>query len=433
MIRVTKLIVIAVLFCPMGVRADDWPDWRGPTRDGRWHETGIIDKFESAELKASWRVPISSGYSGPTVADGRVYVTDRVIREADPMQVERIHCFDASTGKNLWTHTYACPYRDVSYDAGPRASVIIDEGLAYALGTMGHFKCLDARSGEIRWERDLNEEYKIRMPIWGIAAAPIIEDDLIIVQIGGEGACLVAFDKKTGQEKWKALDDAPSYSAPIIIDQAGKRVLVCYTGERVVGVSPATGELYWAEPFPARRMVIGIASPVLWRDYLFISNFFDGCMLLKLDRDELKVAKVWQRAGEDEKNTDGLHSIISTPYIKDGYIYGVDSYGELRCLDLKTGERVWESDKAVPRARWATIHFVEHAKHMWLFNERGELIIADLSPQGYKEISRAKLLDPTKEQLRERDGVCWSHPAFARKHIFQRNDKELVSASLAKE
>jgi outer membrane protein assembly factor BamB len=426
------LAVSMALVAAGAVLADDWPQWRGPDRDGVWRETGIVERFEKPELEIVWRAEIGSGYSGPTVADGRVYVADRLVT---PKQVERVHCFDAGTGRNIWTHTYDCPYRDVGYDAGPRASVTIDDGRAYALGTMGHFFCFDAATGKIHWEKDLNEQYKIRMPIWGIASAPLIEDDLVIVQIGGEdGANFVAFDKKSGAERWRALDDQASYSAPLVIEQAGERVMVAYTGDNVVGMDPKTGKLHWRHPFPPRQMVIGIASPIVYRELLFVTNFFDGAMLLRLDQKSLSVNKVWQRAGEDEKNTDALHSIISTPLVRDGYIYGVDSYGELRCLDLMTGDRIWESLEAGPKERWGTIHFVEHGDRVWMFNEIGELIITELSPSGYREISRAKLIEPTRDQLpSRRGGVTWAHPAFAGKHVFARNDKELVCASLARE
>ena len=433
MVHRFKISVIAgvmLAWIVPGVAADDWPQWRGPGRDGVWRESGIIEKFEKSRLAPIWRAKISSGYCGPTVADGRVYVTDRRVR---PKQVERVHCFDAQTGKNLWTHSYECPYRNVQYDAGPRASVTIDDGRAYSLGTMGHFFCFNATDGTILWQRDLNGEYKIRMPIWGISAAPIVEDDMVIVQIGGEGDhCLVAFDRKTGEPTWHALKDEPSYSAPIVIDQAGQRVLVVYTAHNVVGLNPQTGKVHWQYRFPPKQMTIGIATPVLHRDMLFLSNFFDGSLLLKLRQDKLGVNKIWQRAGPSEKETDALHSIISTPYLEGDYIYGVDSYGELRCLDLKTGDRLWEDLSAVPKARWATIHFVKNGDKVWMFNEKGELIIAKLTPDGYNEISRAKLIKPTKRQLSSRrGGVTWAHPAFANKHVFARNDKELVCVDLS--
>ncbi|MGB0716312.1 MAG: PQQ-binding-like beta-propeller repeat protein [Phycisphaerae bacterium] len=423
----TPVIVVLVA---TSLQAADWTQWRGNGRDGVWRESGIVDKFAKPQLDIKWRAPIGGGYSGPTVANGKVYITDRIL---DPKQQERTHCFDQKTGKLLWQHTYACPYRDVGYDAGPRAAVTVHDGLAYALGAMGNLHVYDADSGKIVWQKDLNKQYKIRMPIWGIAASPLIEKDLVIVQIGGEGnACLVAFDRKTGGEKWRSLEDNASYASPIIVDYQGLRLMICYTGEHVVGMNPADGKVYWKQPFPARRMIIGVADPVVYNDYVFLTNFFDGAMLLRLTNGGRGIEKVWQRAGESEKNTDALHSIIATPIIVDDHIYGVDSYGELRCLKLMTGDRVWEDTTAVPRARWSNIHFIQHAKHTWMFNERGELIIADLSPSGFKEISRAKLIEPTMGQLRQRDGVCWSHPAFADRHIFIRNDEEIVCASLAK-
>ncbi|HVU87923.1 MAG TPA: PQQ-binding-like beta-propeller repeat protein [Pirellulales bacterium] len=408
--------------------ADDWPQWRGPKRDGVWRESGIVTKLPPGKIAHRWAAPIGAGYCGPTVADGRVFVMDRVDM---PKQIERTHAFDAMTGRKLWSHEYDCEYT-VQYVAGPRASVSIDEGRAYALGTMGHLHCYDAAGGKVLWAKDLNTEYKIRMPIWGIAASPLVDKDLVIVQIGGEeNACLVAFDKVSGKERWRALGDNASYSAPIIIEQAGKRVLVCWTGEHVAGLDPASGKQYWEHPFTPTRMIINIATPIVEKDRLFVSCFYDGSLMLKLLSDRPAVEQIWRRLGPDEKQTDSLHSIISTSYMAGDYVYGVDSYGELRCLDAKTGDRIWESQQAVPRERWATIHMVKHGEDIWMFNDRGELLITRLSPEGFKELSRTKLLDPTTEQLRRKDGVCWSHPAYAYKHVFARNDKELVCADLS--
>jgi len=408
--------------------ADDWPQWRGPNRDGTWQESGLVEKFAGPELKIAWRKPIGSGYSGPTVADGRVFVTDRLV---EPKQVERVHAFDEKTGETLWTFSYPCEYVNVGYTAGPRASVSIDEGRAYALGTMGHLHAFDVASGKLLWAKDLNTEYKIRMPIWGISASPLVDGKLVIVQIGGEHACLVAFDKVTGEERWRALDDNASYSAPVIIQQAGKPVMVCWTGDSIVGMNAQTGDVYWRHPFKPAKMVINIATPVLEKGRLFFTSFYDGSVMLEVNDKELAVRELWSRQGRDEQHTDSLHSIISTPYLKGDHIYGVDSYGEFRCLDAKTGERIWESLKPTPKSRWSTIHMVENDGRMWMFNERGELIIATLSPTGYEEISRAKLIAPTRVQLGQRGGVCWSHPAYANKHVFARNDEEIVSASLA--
>ena len=426
--RLVHSALVVLAGCIHDCAADDWPQWRGPNRDGVWNEPGLVEKFADKQLKITWRQPVGSGYSGPTVADGRVYVTDRLV---EPTQVERVHAFDAKTGKPLWTHAYNCAYEKVGYTAGPRASVSVDDGRAYALGTMGNLYCLAADTGKVLWSKDCNDEYKIRMPIWGIAASPLIDGDRIIVQIGGEGACLVAFDKRSGQEQWRALDDNASYSAPIIIEQAGRRVLVCWTGDNVVGLDPVSGDVRWKHPFKPAKMVINIATPVLEQNRLFFTSFYDGSLMLALKSDQTAVDQVWRRSGRDEQHTDSLHSIISTPYLEGDYVYGVDSYGEFRCLDAKTGDRIWESLQPTPKSRWSTIHMVRNGDRMWMFNERGELAIARLSPKGYEEISRTKLIEPTRVQLPQRGGVCWSHPAFANKHVFARNDEELACASLA--
>lgn len=421
---------MVLTWLPGRLAADEWPQWRGPNRDGVWKETGILEKLPGPRIPLRWSVPISSGYTGPTVAAGRVYVMDRLSK---PNEVERVHCFAWETGRKLWTREYECSY-EVQYTAGPRASVSIDEGRAYALGTMGSFHCLDAATGEVLWSKDLRAEYKAQVPMWGIAAAPLVDGGLVILQAGGrDGACMVALDKKTGHEKWRALDDRPSYSAPILIEQAGRRVLVAWTGDSVAGLDPASGKVYWRYPLPPKRMVINVPTPVVDGDRLFVSAFYDGSLLLRLRQDEPAVEKLWRRAGASETKTDALHAMISTPLLDGDYIYGVDSYGELRCLDAKSGDRVWEDLTAVPKARWATIHMVRNGKRIWMFNERGELILSELSPQGFRELSRTKLLDPTQGQLPQRGGVCWSHPAYAYKHVFARNDRELVCANLAAE
>ena len=427
--RLSACVASVLFLSATGALADDWPQWRGLDRDGVWHETGIIESFAGPQLDAEWTAEISNGYSGPTVAEGRVYVTDRVV---DPVQMERVLCFDATTGERLWTHEYTCRYHRVGYPDGPRASVTIADGRAYSLGTMGHLRCLDAVSGELLWKKDPGTDYDVDRPVWGIAAAPLVEGNLVIVQLGARpDACIVALDKETGREVWRALEDPASYSAPVMIEQAGERVLVCWTGSHIVGLNPATGEVHWQYDTPQSKMVINVPTPVIDGDRLFLSSFYDGAYMLRLHQDMLGIEKIWQRQGKSERDTDALHAMISTPLIQGDYVYGVDSYGQLRCLDGRTGDRVWEDLTAVPPDRWATIHMVRNGDRIWMFNDRGELIISTLSPDGFNEISRTKLIEPTKGQLSRGDGVAWSHPAFANKHIFIRSDTQLVCANLA--
>lgn len=432
------LILLAVFCCGVLkirlVQGDDWPQWRGPDRDGTWNESGLISRFDGPEVKRNWSVAIGSGYSGPTVADGRVLVMDRL---TEPEEVERIVCVDEQTGKFLWKHSYSCEYRNVGYVAGPRASVTIHQGRAYSIGTMGHLKCLDVKTGKVLWEHDCDTEYRIssskRMPIWGIAASPLIHRNLVIVCLGAVDASVVAFDQRTGKQVWAALSDRGQYSSPILIKQAGKDVCVVWTGDNVVGLNPSTGATFWKIPLKPRNMPIGVATPVVSGDRLFVTSFYDGSMMIRLKENggQPAAAVEWRKVGRNERNTEALHSIISTPVFLNDHLYGVDSYGEFRCIAADDGRRVWENLSAVPKARWSTIHFVQNGGTTWMFNERGELIIAHLSPEGFKEISRARLIEPTLRQLRQRKGVCWSHPAYANRCVYARNDRELVCGDLS--
>ena len=427
------LMLIGLCLVCRHARGDDWPQWRGPNRDGVWHETGIIEKFAEPEIEIAWRAPVASGYGSPTVVDGRVYVTDRIVDGTT--QFERIHCFEAAKGYELWLRSYPVVYEVASHDAGPRGSVAVDSGRVYAFGTMGHLLCLDAVRGDILWQRDTVSEYKVEIPKWGLSSSPLVHGNVVIVQVGGaDGACIVAFNTRNGQEVWRAVRDKASYSSPILIEQAGKEVFVCWTGEHVVGLNPTTGEVYWDYLEKPSKFVRHCASPVWDGNRLIMSSFFDGTFALKLAKDRLAIEKDWHQIGEGAEpgKTAGIHANIAEPMILGSHVYGVDSYGEVRCLDINTGKRVWESvGKIIPHHRWSTMRFVRNGDRYWLFTEAGELVIGRFSPEGFEEISRAKLLKPTHAQHpRSRTGVCWSHPAFANQHVYARNDEELVCASL---
>lgn len=423
-------MIFRILIFPVchAQEGQDWPDWRGEGRNGVWNEKNIVTEFKGPDIKLKWSVPLGAGYCGPTVFQGRVYVMDRVTK---PEEQERVCCFDSGTGRKLWTHTYVCRYNGVGYQAGPRASVVIHEGMAYSLGTMGYLFCLDAISGKVIWEKDMDREYKLRMPIWGIAATPLVVDDKLILHIGGsDNACIVALDKNSGKEVWTASGDKASYAAPYLTTQAGRKVVVVWTGDHLNGLAPETGEIYWKIPFSI-KMQMGISTPVRYEDYLFVSAFFDGSLLAEISDTELKAKIKWMRSGENERNTDALHCVINTAVIRDGYIYGIDSYGEMRCLELETGDRVWENTSVVKMNRWANVHFIQNGEITWMFNEHGELIISRLSLEGFEEISRARLIEPTTAQLnRGGTGVTWTHPAFAGRYVYVRNDRELVCADL---
>ncbi|MBE0652562.1 MAG: PQQ-like beta-propeller repeat protein [Bacteroidales bacterium] len=400
-----------------------WHQWMGPRRDGTWSLDLEKNSLAASDLEKKWEVPVGTGYSGPTVAKGKVYVMDYV---GETLKYERVLCFDAKTGDQIWIHQYECLY-SVGYPTGPRASVLIDEGRAYSFGTMGDLYCLDACSGKVLWHVDGKKDYNASIPIWGLSSSPLVEHDLLIIQMGGTpDGCLVAFEKNSGKEVWKALSDNASYSSPIVIEQAGKRVLVCWTGDNVAGLNPSNGEIYWKIPFDRRKEVINIPTPVYSEPYLFLSSFYDGSMLITLDEKTQAADLVWKRVGENERKTDALHCCISTPIIQDGYIYGIDSYGEFRCLDLKNGNRIWTDSTLVPYSRWANAHLIKQGEKIWAFNELGELILGKLSPSGFKDMGRHNLIQPVRVSPNPRGGVNWAHPAFSGRKIYARSDAMLV-------
>ena len=439
----TKILIGlgVVLFC-WAALADDWPQWLGPNRDSVWREKGIVEKFSSDGPPVLWRTPIGGGYAGPAVAGGRVYVTDRQVAEgasnpSNPFErgviqgKERVVCLNEKDGKVIWKHEYGCPYT-ISYPAGPRATPVVSDGKVFTLGAEGHLFCLNAKDGKVIWSREFKPEYEVNTPMWGFAGHPLLDGNKLICLVGGTGSVAVAFDKNTGRQLWRALTaKEPGYAPPTMIKAGGKRQLIIWDPEAVISLNPDTAKVYWIQHF-ASRNGLSIATPRQLGDYLFITTFYNGSLMLKLDESRPGSGLVWKTEKASEKDTTHLNAIISTPFLQDGYIYGVCSYGQLRCLKMETGERVWETFQATTggeEVRWANAFIVKNGERFFLWNEKGDLIIAKLSPKGYEEISRAHLLEPTNTAA-GRD-VLWSHPAFANRHMYARNDKEIICVDLS--
>jgi outer membrane protein assembly factor BamB len=418
---------------------DDWPEWRGRGRLGVWNETGIVDTFPAGGLRVQWRTPINAGYAGPSVSDGRVFVTDsRRIR--GNRAAERAIALDEATGAVLWTHDWEADYTGLQliYAIGPRATPTVDGDRVYVLGAMGRLTALTSATGRVLWEKDFVRDFNASVPSWGMSAAPLVDGDRVIALVGGEpNAKVIAFDKHTGEEIWRALssDWEPGYNQPIIIQAGGVRQLIVWHPRAISALDPVTGKVYWEVPSEV-DMGMTVATPVQSGSYLLVTSFYNGARMLKLHDSKPGAEMLWSGKSNSEVETDAIHSTISTPIIEGDYVYGIDSHGELRCLELATGRRVWESMALTKeRARWATAFFVRNGDRYFINNDRGELVIAKLSPAGFHEISRTKLVEPTHPTARRRElgAVHWSHPAYANKHIFVRNDKEILKASLAKE
>jgi outer membrane protein assembly factor BamB len=303
----------------------------------------------------------------------------------------------------------------------------VDGDRVYFLGAEGHLACLNTADGNKVWSRELKKEYAMdSAPHWGFAAHPLIDGDLLYCVVGGKGSVAVAFDKKTGTEKWRALDAKSSgYCPPTMIEAGGKKQLLIWHPESLNSLNPLTGEVYWSHAMkPAYDM--SIIAPIKHGDYLYATALQGTSVLLKLDSSKPEVTEVWSGHGP--------HPDHNPPLIINGHIYGVDEKGHTRCFELKTGKRIWESLATAPNGRpanSATGFMVQSGDHVYVMIETGELLIAKLSETGFEELDRAKILEPTSRTGNRK--VVWSHPAFSGRCIFARNDQEIVCVSLAKE
>jgi outer membrane protein assembly factor BamB len=420
--------------------ADDWPQWLGPKRDSVWRERGIVARFPEEGLEVKWRAPVELGYAGPAVAGGRVFLMDYVLKAGeirnnptarDQLEgTERVLCFDAESGKLLWKHEYARGYA-ISFGGGPRCTPTVDGDRVYALGAEGNLWCLDVQSGRVLWSKDFVKDYGAETPLWGVAAHPLVDGDKLFCVVGGEGSAAVAFDKHTGRELWRALSaDQQGYCPPTTIEHAGTRQLIVWHGDAINGLNPQSGDVYWSVPLkPSYGMAI--AAPRMLGSQLFASGYGNAAVLLNLSETQPAVDIVWR--GEPKN---AVYSSNVTPFLLDGTIYGCDiSTSALMAVRIEDGERLWQTLEptigADQRGRYGTAFLVRHEDRFFLFNEAGELILARLSPERYEELDRAKVLEPTNQAFGR--SVVWSHPAFAARSLFARNDRELVRVSLAAE
>ncbi len=416
-------------------QADDWPQWMGPKRDNIWRETGLLDKFPEGGPKIAWRAPVAGGYAGPAVAEGKVFITDYVtaanvkVSNFDRKEfsgTERVQCLDEASGKVLWKHEYPVKYR-ISYPSGPRCTPVVEDGKVYTLGAVGNFFCFDVDSGKIVWQKDFQKQYGAKPALWGYAAHPLIDGDKILTLVGGKGSHIVAFDKDSGAEIWKAITAfEQGYSPPTIIKSGGVRQLILLRPKAVTSVNPESGKEYWSVPYDATSGSI-IMSPVRYEDYLYVGGYRGKSLLLKLASDKPGAEEVWR-----DKRGYGISPVNVQPFLQDAVMYGCDESGDFFAVNLPDGKRLWETQEFIngKRAPSGTVFVVKQANRFWLFNDQGELIIAQLSPEGFKEIDRAKILEPTNVAF-GRD-VVWCMPAFANKRMYVRNDKQLVCVDLSK-
>ncbi|MEO1529145.1 MAG: PQQ-binding-like beta-propeller repeat protein [Planctomycetota bacterium] len=422
-------------------RADDWPGWMGTSRDGVYRESGVVDEIPKQGLPIKWRVPINAGYAGPAVAAGKVFLFDyektageefnNPGQRAELQGFERLIVLDAATGEEVWSHRYERPYK-ISYPSGPRCTPTVDGEHVYILGAEGDFRCLTVAAGDLVWKRQLADEFKAEVPIWGFSAHPLVHGDLIYTMVGGDGQGIVAFDKRTGEVAWKALDVKAGYCAPTLVKAGGVEQLIVFHPQGVQALNPLTGESYWDVPV-APSYEMSVAIPVVDGDRMYVSSIHTEAVMLELGRDTPTAKELWR--GEPKN---AVHCSNAAPMFVDGVVYGTDCLqGSLIAVQGDTGDRLWETfeatkpgEKRFAKHGTAFITRLGESNRYYLMSETGELIAAELTENGFSERGRMAVVEPTNESFGR--PVVWSHPAYANQTAYIRNDKELVAVDLAK-
>ncbi len=416
--KLTPAVSVGLLgLLAVAVWADDWPQWRGPNRDGVWAETGIVGSFPPNGLKVRWRARVGPGWSSPVVAGGRVYLTDAALNK--PRARERVRCFEEPTGKPLWTFSYAVTYPAWAFpERGPTATPLVQGGRLYTLGNKGDLHCLDAGTGAVLWKRNLEKDYAVQD--FAFNASPLIEGNLLIVCIGSypgtQASSVLALDRNSGKEVWKAPTGGLTNSSPVVIDAGGKRQLIVWAQDGVSAFDPATGATYWRHKMKTAADS-AVTTPVFRKNLLLVSG-----LMLKLDPDKPAASVLWPDTRAVARR---ILSVTSTGLIQGDHVFSAKSSGELVCLEAKTGKQVWATDKVTKLGSGASIHLTPNGRGVLLHTDEGNLIRAHLTPRGYQEISRTLLLAPTAKEK------AWAAPAYANRHVLARNNRELICVSLA--
>lgn len=398
-----------------------WPVYRGPNGDGTTKEA-IKTPWTAESLKTIWTAPATDGFSSITTGDG-IAVT-LMTRDNDGVPTETCVAWAANTGKELW----AFPMKMAKYDGGgksgdkgndggdgPRSTPSIAGGKVFVLGGNLDLYALDAKTGKEVWKSDLTKDYNAKNIQWENAASPILEGKLCIVCTGGKGKSFLALDQGNGRPVWQSEDDAMTHATATPATIGGVRQIIFFTQTGLASVDVKNGKILWRAPF--KYNVSTAASPIVWEDIVYCSAGYGvGAGAFKISKEGMgqKATELWRTEGKNINHW-------STPVCKDGFLYGMFSFkeygkGPIACVDIRTGEKKWEQTGFGPG------NVILAGDKLVILSDKGELVLAEASPESYKELSRADVLE----------GKCWSTPTLAYGHVFARSTKEAKCLELPK-
>jgi outer membrane protein assembly factor BamB len=403
--------VVAVLLTVPLAAAADWPQWLGPQRDGATDEK--VPPWKG-KLSVVWRQKVGEGHSSPVVAGGLVYLHTKV----KDKEGEAVTAYDAITGKEKWQSTYPRDAYRGLFGNGPRATPLVAGSKVYAFGINGILSCLDAKDGKVHWRVNTVSELHAAIPFFGASCSPILEGELVLMNIGAKGASIVAFGKDNGEVAWKALNDKASYSSPILIGKGPERQAIFLTAQGVVSLAPATGKVFWQFPL-LDKLAESSSTPMIAGDTLIASSITTGCVGLRLERKDSMpaVTKEW--------NNEALTCYFATPVaVGKEHVYMVTgtkppaifNTSTLRCIEAATGKELWK------RANVGKYHaslLRTGDNKLLLLEENGDLVLVEPDPKGYRELARSKIC-----------GSTWAHPAVANGRLYIRDGAELLCVQL---
>lgn len=405
--RTITLATLVLISLTAPALASDWPQFLGPTRNGTYPDHDLVDAFPPNGPKILWTKDIGQGFSGPVVSGGKLVLFHRLGDK------ETVECLDATTGKRSWTSDYPTHYQDdFGFDEGPRATPTIVDGKIYTFGAEGMLNCWDLATGKNLWRVDTKDQFTAAKGFFGLACSPLVEGDAVIVNIGGgKGAGVVAFDKTSGKPIWKATDDEASYSSPVAATFDGKRYVLVFNRDGLVALDPKNGNVFFHFHWRSRtRESVNAATPLVIGDDVFLSaSYGTGAALLRFK--ESGPEPIW--SGDDI-----LSNHYATSVYHGGFLFGYDGRQEmtprLRCVELKTGKVRWSQDD------FGAGTLMLAGDRLLILTEKGELILAPASPNGFTPISRAQIL-PFNSR---------AYPALANGLYYARSKDKLVCADL---
>jgi outer membrane protein assembly factor BamB len=406
-------LVAIVVTGAAALLAADWPQFLGPSRNGVYTGPPIAESWPSTGPRVVWRKHVGEGFAGPAVAAGRLILFHRVARE------EVVESLDARTGAPQWRHAYTTTYRDdFGFDEGPRAVPVVVNGRVYTFGAEGMLSAIDLATGKQIWNVDTKRRFNVAKGYFGQAGSPLVEDGRVIANVGGtdggRSAGIVAFNADTGAVLWTVTNHEASYSSPVTGTFGGKKVALFFTRQALVGLDPSNGTQLFQRPWRSRSQAsVNAASPVIVDDLVFVSATYEtGATVLRVSGSA--VEPLW---ASDEV----LSNHYATSIYYSGYLYGFHGRQEFgqafRAVDFKTGKVAWSQEQF----KAGTVLLA--GNRLLILRESGELILAAASPDAFRPIARAQILQ----------GVVRAYPALSDGFLYARNSADtLVCIDLRK-